>query len=146
MNGRSYYRWILNLVRRVQTEVIHMKAQTNQVNLSLLLNYEADHYASTSQKFMNGLHPVPIPTFFMDNFMFYWPLEKWMRLSPVTKKRWSSAPAMRRPKATSKKPCSKSKHQPKRRVKQSQAIKKRRSPSAHAQNAPVAQTRKMLET
>ena len=44
MNGRSYYRWILDLVRRIRTEVIHTKAHTNQVNLSLMLNYEADHY------------------------------------------------------------------------------------------------------
>ena len=71
MNGRSYYRWIMDLVRRGRTEVIHTKAHTNQVNLSSLLNKEADHYASKSQNVVNCLHPAPIPTFFMDNFTFY---------------------------------------------------------------------------
>lgn len=33
MNGLLYYRWIMDLVRKVQTEVIHTKAHTDQVNL-----------------------------------------------------------------------------------------------------------------
>ena len=60
MNGRSYYQWILNLVQRIPTEVT--SRLTDQVKLSSLLNYEADHYASTSQKWANSLHPAPIPT------------------------------------------------------------------------------------
>jgi hypothetical protein len=78
MNGRSYYRWIMDLVHRVRTEVIHTKAHTNQVNLSSLLNNEADHYASKSQNFVNSLHPAPIPTFFMDKFTFYHPHDGWI--------------------------------------------------------------------
>jgi hypothetical protein len=78
MNGRSYYRWIMDLVRRGRTEVIHTKAHTNQVNLSSLLNKEADHYASKSQNVVNCLHPAPIPTFFMDNFTFYRPHDGWI--------------------------------------------------------------------
>ena len=78
MNSRSYYRWIMDLVRSVRTEVIHTKAHTNQVNLSSLLNKEADQYASKSQKVVNSLHPVPIPTFFMDNFTFYRPHDGWI--------------------------------------------------------------------
>jgi hypothetical protein len=60
------------------TEVIHTKAHTNQVNLSSMLNYEADHYASQSQKCTNSLHPAPVPTFYMDNFTFYRPLDGWI--------------------------------------------------------------------
>src|SRR6202050_4567963 len=81
MNNHSYYQWILNLVQPIQTEVIHTKAHPNQVNLSLLLNDEADHYASISQKCMNSLHLAPIPTFFMDNFTFYQPLDGWIELN-----------------------------------------------------------------
>ena len=44
MNGCSYYRWIMDLVRRVWTEVIHMKAHMDQVNLFSSLNNKADHY------------------------------------------------------------------------------------------------------
>ena len=79
MNGCSYYRWILNLVQQIQTEVVHTKAHTNQVNLSSLLNYKADHYVSTSQKCTNSLHPAPIPTYYMENFTFYRPLDSWIK-------------------------------------------------------------------
>jgi len=43
MNGRSYYRWIMNLAHRVRMGVIHMKAHVNQVNLSSLLNNRGIH-------------------------------------------------------------------------------------------------------
>src|SRR6202050_3377765 len=78
MNGRSYYRWITDLVRRVRTEVIHMKAHTDQVNLPSLLNAKADHYASKAQEVVNSLHPAPTPTFFMDNYTFYRPKDGWI--------------------------------------------------------------------
>jgi hypothetical protein len=71
MNGQSYYRWIMDLVRRVRTEIIHTKAHTDQVDLHSLLNVEADHYTSKAQVVVNSLHLVPIPTFFMDNYTFY---------------------------------------------------------------------------
>ena len=78
MNGCSYYRWIMDLVRKGRTEVIHMKAHTNQVNLPSLLNDEADHSASKSQNITNSLHPAPIPTFFMDRFTFFRPHDRWI--------------------------------------------------------------------
>ena len=78
MNGRSYYRWIMDLARRMRTEVIHTKAHTDQVDLSSLLNAEADYYASKSQNIVNSLHPAPIPTFFMDKFTFYCPKDGWI--------------------------------------------------------------------
>ena len=81
MNGRSYYRWIMDLVRRVRTEVIHTKAHTDQVDLHSLLNAEADHYASKAQVVVNSLHPAPIPTFFMDNYTFYRPKDGWIKLN-----------------------------------------------------------------
>ena len=74
----------MDLVHRVRTEVIHTKAHTNQVNLSSLLNNEADHYASKSQNFVNSLHPAPIPTFFMDKFTFYWPHNGWIESNICT--------------------------------------------------------------
>jgi hypothetical protein len=78
MNGRSYYRWIMDLVQRVRTEVIHTKAHTNQVNLPSLLNAEADHYTLKAQTVASSLHPAPIPTFFMDEFTFYRPKDGWI--------------------------------------------------------------------
>jgi Reverse transcriptase (RNA-dependent DNA polymerase) len=78
MNGRSYYRWIMDLVRRIQTEVVHTKAHTDQVNLPSLLNAEADHYASKAQEVVNSLHTAPIPTFFMDDYTFYRPKDGWI--------------------------------------------------------------------
>jgi len=68
----------MDLVRKIRTEVIHTKAHTDQVNLSSLLNAEADHYASKSQHITNSLHPAPIPTFFMDKFTFYRPKDGWI--------------------------------------------------------------------
>ena len=84
MNGRSYYRWIVDLVQKGWTEVIHMKAHTNQVNLPSLLNDEADYYTSKSQNVTNSLHPAPIPTFFMDRFTYFQPHNGWIESNICT--------------------------------------------------------------
>src|SRR6202050_3478370 len=84
MNGRSYYKWIMDLVRRMRTQVLHTKAHMDQVNLSSLLNNEVDHYASKSQKLVNSLHQAPVPTFFMDNFTFYRHQDGWIESNICT--------------------------------------------------------------
>ena len=81
MNGCSYYGWILDLARRTQMEVAHMKAHTHQVNLPSLLNAEADHYASKSQKMINSLHLAPIPTFLMDKYTFFQTKDGWIKFN-----------------------------------------------------------------
>ena len=78
MNGRSYYRWILDLAKEVRTMVNYMKGHSDEVTLASLLNYEADYYASKSQKAANSLHPAPLPTFYMDEYTFYRPIDGWI--------------------------------------------------------------------
>src|ERR1700677_1680560 len=74
MNGRSYYRWIPDLATKVRTAVNYTKGHSNEVTLASLLNYEADYYASKSQKVTNSTHPAPYPTFYMDEYTFYQPI------------------------------------------------------------------------
>jgi hypothetical protein len=50
----------------------------NEVTLASLLNYEADYYASKSQKVANSVHPAPYPTFYMDEYTFYRPIDGWI--------------------------------------------------------------------
>ena len=49
--------------------------------LASLLNYEADYYASKSQKVANSVHPAPIPTFYMDEYTFYRQIDGWIESS-----------------------------------------------------------------
>ena len=78
MNGRSYLRWIANLVKKSRTTVTHVKSHTDNQGLDSLLNSEADHYASNAHSFAHTLHPAPIPTFYMDDFTFYRPEDGWI--------------------------------------------------------------------
>jgi hypothetical protein len=78
MNGRSYYRWISDLAKGTRTTVDYTKGHSTEVTLASLLNGEADHYASKSQSFTNSVHPAPIPTFFMDEYTFYRPIDGWI--------------------------------------------------------------------
>src|ERR1700683_3173036 len=78
MNGRSYYRWISDLAKEVRTTVNYTKGHSDEVTLASLLNYEADYYASKSQKAANNLHPAPLPTFYMDEYTFYRPIDGWI--------------------------------------------------------------------
>ena len=78
MNGRSYYRWISDLAKEVRTAVNYTKGHSDEVMLASLLNYEADYYASKSQKVANSVHPAPYPTFYMDEYTFYRPIDGWI--------------------------------------------------------------------
>jgi len=71
MNGRSYYRWILDLASRKSATITYTKAHTNDASLSASLNREADHYASSAQKVISSIPIAPVPTFFMDPYTFH---------------------------------------------------------------------------
>ena len=78
MNGRSYYRWILDLVSRKDATVTYTKAHTTDSSLPASLNREADHYASSSQKVIAHIPIAPMPTFFMDSYTFHREPDGWI--------------------------------------------------------------------
>jgi hypothetical protein len=78
MNGRSYYRWILDLVSRKSATITYTKAHTNDTSLPASLNREADHLASISQKHISAIPLAPIPTFFMDPYTFHREPDGWV--------------------------------------------------------------------
>ncbi|KAJ7816038.1 hypothetical protein B0H14DRAFT_2602879 [Mycena olivaceomarginata] len=51
MNGRSYYHWILALVREGHVNMMYMRGHSAELSIPAQPNREADHYASGSQKF-----------------------------------------------------------------------------------------------
>src|ERR1700722_1190245 len=65
MNGRSYYRWIVDLVTRTRTSVVHVKSHTDNTGIGSWLNAEADYYALSAQKATHLIPTAPIPTFSM---------------------------------------------------------------------------------
>ncbi|KAJ7166150.1 hypothetical protein C8R46DRAFT_900122 [Mycena filopes] len=78
MNARSYYRWILALVARNPLKIIYTRAHTDDVSLPSLLNFEADHYASSAQHVIDDVFTSPTPTFFMDDFSFHTHIDGWI--------------------------------------------------------------------
>jgi hypothetical protein len=78
MNGRSYYRWILDLVERKSAIITYTKAHTNDVTLPGSLNREADYLASSAQKCITTIPLAPVPTFFMDPYTFYRHHDGWV--------------------------------------------------------------------
>ncbi|KAJ4481323.1 hypothetical protein C8R41DRAFT_841747 [Lentinula lateritia] len=70
-NGRSFYRWINDILHRKSTDIQHVKAHTEDTSLPSLLNSEADHYATSAQKLVHRIPSFPIPTFHMDEFTPY---------------------------------------------------------------------------
>ena len=78
MNGRSYYRWILDLVNRKSATITYTKAHTSNTTLESALNREADHYASSAQKSISSIPVAPVPTFFMDAYTFYREPDGWI--------------------------------------------------------------------
>ncbi|KAF5347864.1 hypothetical protein D9758_013810 [Tetrapyrgos nigripes] len=71
MNGRSYYRWILDINNRNDISIKHVKAHTEQQDAPSILNFEADYYASKSQCHHYAIPAAPVPTFFMNPFTMY---------------------------------------------------------------------------
>jgi hypothetical protein len=78
MNGRSYYRWIADLVTRTRTSVVHVKSHTNNMGIGSWLNAEADYYASGAQNATHLIPAAPIPTFLMEDYAFYRDIDGWI--------------------------------------------------------------------
>jgi hypothetical protein len=78
MNGRSYYRWILDLVSRKSATITYTKAHTNDTSLPSTLNRQADHYASSAQKFISSIPIAPVPSFFMEPYTFHREPDGWI--------------------------------------------------------------------
>ena len=75
MPGRSYYRWLIDLVDRKTTSKIqytpgHAKDTSST---AARLNFEADHYAShgSTASLAAKLYIAPTPTFYMDEFSWH---------------------------------------------------------------------------
>ena len=71
--ARSLYRWILDIWSRSPTapSISHVRAHTNAHDTRSNLNRLVDHVASSSQHLRLPPPSVPIPSFFMDNFMIF---------------------------------------------------------------------------
>ncbi|KAJ7104689.1 hypothetical protein C8R44DRAFT_640066 [Mycena epipterygia] len=78
MNGRSYYRWIRALVLEKDIDITHAKGHADELTIPSIMNYEADHYASRSQKYIKMVPTAPLPTFFMDDYTFYSERDGWI--------------------------------------------------------------------
>ncbi|KAJ7637445.1 hypothetical protein B0H17DRAFT_1217101 [Mycena rosella] len=81
MNGRSYYRWILALVSDNLLHIVYTCAHTDDQSVPSRINSEADHYASSAQRFLQDVPCAPVPTFFMDDFCFYTTSDGWIESS-----------------------------------------------------------------
>jgi len=77
-NGRSYLRWLQNLVQRSTLRVQYTKGHSDQVSIQAKLNDEADYYATDGQKYINKLPVAPIPTFYMNDYTFYRDQDGWI--------------------------------------------------------------------
>ncbi len=75
MPGRSFYRWLIQLVDENHNTAIEYTPghATKLETPAARLNFEADHYASTAStdEFSQGLLIAPTPTFWMDEFTFH---------------------------------------------------------------------------
>ena len=71
MNGRSYYRWIMNLVQETQMKIKYTPGHSLGATMEARMNEEADHYASSSQKIADKLPIFPLPTFYMNEYTFF---------------------------------------------------------------------------
>ncbi|KAJ6543597.1 hypothetical protein DFH09DRAFT_1322058 [Mycena vulgaris] len=78
MNARSYYRWILSLVKDKDVDIEYTKGHSDELTVPSLMNYEADHYASLSQKNLGSVPTAPVPTFYMDDYTFYSERDGWI--------------------------------------------------------------------
>jgi hypothetical protein len=81
MNRRSYYQWIVDLVRKSRTSVVHVKSHTNKMGIGSLLNAQADHYTSKTQNATHIILIAPIPTFLMEDYAFYHNNNGWIEMN-----------------------------------------------------------------
>ena len=78
MNGRSYYRWIIDLTQRSTLTIHYTPAHSNDDTLETQMNNEADCLASSSQRIFRELPELPPPTFHMNDFTFHSPIDGWI--------------------------------------------------------------------
>ena len=71
MNGRSYYRWILSLMDRMDIDVKYTPTHTDEETVEATMNRDADFYASSSHEIEHLIPQSPIPTFHMNEYTFY---------------------------------------------------------------------------
>jgi hypothetical protein len=71
MNGRSYYRWIMNLVQETQMSIKYTPGHSSSPTLEARMNEEADYYASSSQQIAYKLPIFSPPTFYMNEYTFF---------------------------------------------------------------------------
>ena len=75
MNGRSYYRWIIDLAERSSLKIQYTPGHSKDHTLEAQMNNEADFLASSSQKIYKDIPEIRPPTFHMNNFTFYSPTD-----------------------------------------------------------------------
>jgi hypothetical protein len=78
MNGRSYYRWIIDLAGRSSLKVQYTPGHSKDHTLEARMNNEADFLASSSQKIYKDIPEIRPPTFHMNKFTFYSPTDGWI--------------------------------------------------------------------
>jgi len=71
MNGRSYYRWIMNLVQETHSTIKYTPGHSSSESLEARMNEEADYYASSSQQIADKLPIFPLPTFYMNEYTYF---------------------------------------------------------------------------
>ncbi|KAJ7845201.1 hypothetical protein B0H13DRAFT_2286197 [Mycena leptocephala] len=78
MNGRSLYRWILQLMLERRAVITYTRGHSAELSIESQLNREADHYASKSQRYPDLIPLAPIPSFTMDEFTFHRDPDGWI--------------------------------------------------------------------
>lgn len=78
MNGRSYYRWLLDLTSQLKTQIDYTPGHSTETTLEAKMNNEVDLYATKSQGFAKDIPTAPIPTFYMNNFTFHSRTDGWI--------------------------------------------------------------------
>ncbi|KAK0225360.1 hypothetical protein IW262DRAFT_1267418, partial [Armillaria fumosa] len=75
----SYYRWIINIQKSSPHITLeYTPGHSHERTTPVVLNAEADHFASWAQKHTSQLPVAPVPTFFMDEFTFWTPDDGWI--------------------------------------------------------------------
>ena len=78
MNRRSYYRWILSLIKCNHVAITYTKGHSNEKTMEARLNEEVDYLATSSQKTFAELSYSLIPLFFMNDYMLHSETDSWV--------------------------------------------------------------------
>lgn len=80
MNGRSYYRWMFDVVDRSGMTIKYTPGHSDSGSNESRLNAEADRLATSANRnrHLNGTLPSPIPTFFMNDYTFHHQTDGWI--------------------------------------------------------------------